>query len=84
MSDSLTQALSNPGPHTAESLAARLPAFPLEAIRAALEALAAQGVLARESEEGGSPHYRLVAPELYAQVNLDVIQNPGGGPNRRR
>ena len=84
MSDSLTQALSNPGPHTAESLAERLPAFPLESIRSALEALTAQGVLARENGEGGPPQYRLVSPELYAQANLDVIRDPAGGHNRRR
>ena len=80
MSDSLTDALSNPGPHTAESLAARLPAFPLDAIRSALEALAAQGVLARDTPDGGPPEYRLVAPERYVQANLDVIKDPAGGP----
>ena len=83
MSDSLTQALAGPGPHTAESLAERLTAFPLEAIRDALDALTAQGVLAREDGSSGPPEYRLVAPDRYVQINLDVIKDPAGGPRRK-
>lgn len=84
MADTLTDALSNPGPHTAESLAGRLPHFPPDAIRDALEALSAQGVLERAVREDGTPEYRYVAPEKYAQANLDVIKDPSKGQNRRR
>ena len=84
MSDDLRRALSDPGPHTVESLARRLPAFPAEAIAAALEALTAQGVLERASLPDGSLEFRYVAPERYAQANLDVIRNPGDRHNRRR
>lgn len=81
MSDALREALSDPGPHTAEALAERLPAFPVEAIRDALEALTAQGVLERLPCPEGF-EYRYVAPERYAQANLDVIRNPGNPGNR--
>lgn len=85
MSSTLKDALTNPGPHTAESLAARLPHFPPEAIREALEALTAQGVLERVTEVEGPPQYRYVAPEKYVQHSLDVVRDParrGGGPPR--
>ena len=82
MSDALRKALSDPGPHTAESLAERLPAFPVEAIRDALEALTAQGVLERRPCPEGGFEYRYVAPERYAQANQDVIRNPGNPHNR--
>jgi len=85
MSDDLKKALSDPGHHTAESLAARLPDFPVEAVRDALDALTAQGVLERVAGPGGAPAYRYVAPERYAQADLDVVRNPGGpGRPRRR
>jgi predicted ArsR family transcriptional regulator len=81
MSDSLNQILAEAGPHTAESLAARLPHFPVDAIRQALEALTAQGVLEREvGEEGGVPTYRYVAPERYVQHTWDVIKDPAKKP----
>jgi hypothetical protein len=78
MPDTLTQALNDPGPHTVESLARRLPDFPPDAIRDALEALTAQGVLQREGEG-----YRYVSPEKYHQADLDVVKNPGTGIKRR-
>jgi hypothetical protein len=84
MSDQLTKALSDPGPHTAESLAERLPGFPLEAIRSALDVLAQQGVLERVERPDASPEYRYVAPERYVQINQDVITNPGARHTRRR
>jgi predicted ArsR family transcriptional regulator len=84
MPDTLTEALSNPGPHTAETLAERLPHFSPETIRDALEALAAQGVLRRSLREDGTPEYHYVAPEKYVQANLDVIKDPAKGQNRRR
>jgi predicted ArsR family transcriptional regulator len=83
MPESLAEALANPGPHTAESLAERLPHFPVEAVRDALEALAAQGVLERVDREDGTPEYRYVAPEKYSQIHLDVIRNPAEAKNRR-
>jgi Fe2+ or Zn2+ uptake regulation protein len=79
VADDLTRALSNPGPHTAESLVERLPGFPLEAVREALETLAAQGVLARHDQPDGTTAYEYVAPDRYVQVNLDVIQDPAKG-----
>jgi len=85
MPSALNDALSDPGPHTAESLAARLPHFPPDAIREALEALSAQGVLERVVGEGGVPEYRYVAPEKYVQHTLDVVRDPAkraGGPGR--
>ena len=84
MSDMLANAIRDPGPHTAESLAERLPAFPREAIEHALEALAAQGVLARTQRPDGTAEYRYVAPEKYVQHNLDVVRNPGDPHNRDR
>jgi predicted transcriptional regulator len=84
MSESLTRALSDPGPHTVESLADRLPDFPAAAIQEALETLSAQGVLERIERPDGDTEYRYIAPERYAQANMDVIQNPGRRPNQRR
>ena len=83
MAGSITEALSNPGPHTAESLAERLPAFPREAIVEALDALAAQGVLQRSVRADGTAEYTYVAPERYHQANLDVVRDPGTGIKRR-
>jgi len=77
MADTIAEALRSPGPHTAESLAEQLPFFPVDAIREALEALAAQGVLERSTGENGQAEYRYVAPDRYVQQNLDVIRNPG-------
>lgn len=79
----LKEALRAPGPHTAASLAERLPAFPREVIAEALEALTAQGVLEREPGPDGEPLYRYVAPERYGQINLDVVRDPGTGIKRR-
>jgi hypothetical protein len=76
MSDALRDALADPGPHTAESLSERLPHFPVHAIREALDLLAGQGVLERTIGAGGTPEYRYVAPERYAQINLDVVRDP--------
>lgn len=82
MAPSLTDALKAPGPHTAASLAERLP-FAEDAVRDALEALTLQGVLAREEGADGEPQYRYVAPDRYHQINLDVIRDPGTGIKRR-
>ena len=83
MPDTLTEALADSGPHTVESLCRKLPDFPPEAVREALEALAAQGVLAKEAGEDGEARYRYVSPDKYHQVNLDVVKDPGTGIKRR-
>jgi predicted transcriptional regulator len=83
MTDALRQALSDPGSHTVDSLAERLPAFPREAVAASLEALADQGVLERTERPDGTPEYRYVAPDRYAQINLDVVKDPGPKFNQR-
>jgi Fe2+ or Zn2+ uptake regulation protein len=80
MSNPLTDALTGPGPHTVASLAARLPQFPADAIRQALDALAAQGVLERIVGDDGATAYRYVAPERYVQHTWDVIKDPGKRP----
>jgi predicted ArsR family transcriptional regulator len=79
----IDEALRSPGPHTTRSLAERLPAFPEEAIRQALEALAAQGVLERSEGASGEAEYRYTAPERYHQINLDAVRDPGTGIRRR-
>jgi predicted transcriptional regulator len=84
MPESLESALKDPGPHTADSLAARLPAFPREAIQQALDLLTDQGVLKREEGPAGEPQYVYVDPTRYAHANRDVIVNPGDAHNRRR
>ena len=84
MAETISEALSGPGPHTVESLAARLPYFPVGAIQEAVEALMLQGVLSRESLPDGSEAYRLVAPERYAQINHDVVRHPPQAQRRRR
>jgi predicted transcriptional regulator len=83
MSDALSRELRNPGPHTAESLAEKLPHFTVERIREALEVLAAQGVLERVPREDGGSAYRYVDPSRYVQANLDVVSNPAADPKDR-
>ncbi len=84
MPTSLNEALADAGPHTVDSLAARMPDFSRDAIANALEALTAQGVLAREAGEDGVAQYRFVAPERYLHANQDVIRDIGQRGNRRR
>ncbi len=84
MANSITLALQDPGPHTAATLAARLPGFPPEAIQQALDTLAAQGVLQRSDGPDGTPSYVYVDPSRYTQASLDVVRNPGDAHNRRR
>jgi len=84
MSDQITRAFQDAGPHTADSLAERLSGFPREAVEQALETLSAQGVLERTVREDGVAEYRYVAPDRYVQHNLDVIVNPGDTHNRPR
>jgi hypothetical protein len=84
MSTYLTDELRKAGPQSATSLAQRLPQFPAAAVEEALEALAAQGVLAREAGPAGEILYTLCAPERYTQIHLDVVRDPARGANRRR
>jgi predicted ArsR family transcriptional regulator len=83
LAGSIVEALRNPGPHTAAGLAEALPGFPPEAIAEALESLAAQGVLERGLTDNGVSTYRYVAPERYAQANLDVVKDPAARFNGR-
>jgi hypothetical protein len=83
MPTSLNEALADAGPHTVDSLAARMPEFSREVIAHALEALTAQGVLAREVGDDGVASYRYVSPERYVQANQDVIRDVGQRSNRR-
>ena len=83
MADSLREALSDPGPYTAEALAEKLPDFTLPAIRDALEFLTAQGVLERSPGPDGAVQYRYVAPERYVQANMDAIRDPARRHERR-
>ena len=77
MAETIPDILANPGPHTPASLAERLPFLSRDAIENALEALSAQGVLARAVGTDGSPEYRLVAPDRYVQAGMDVVRDPG-------
>ena len=84
MPTSLNEALADAGPHTVDTLAARMPEYSRDVIAQALEALATQGVLAREAGDDGVATYRYVAPERYVQANQDVIRDVGQRGNRRR
>jgi DNA-binding HxlR family transcriptional regulator len=83
MATTLTEALTDAGPHTVDSLAARMPEYSRDTLTQALEALTAQGVLAREIGDDGVAFYRYVAPERYVQANQDVIRDVGQRGNRR-
>jgi predicted transcriptional regulator len=83
MHSTLDQALADAGPHTVDSLAARMPDFSRDAIANALEALTTQGVLAREMGAEGVPQYRYVSPERYVQAGQDVIRDVAQRGNRR-
>ena len=80
----LAEAIRSGGPHTAESLGAALPGFPLEAIQDALATLAAAGVLSLEPADDGAPQYRYVGPDRYVWANRDVVVDPAGGGGRSR
>lgn len=83
MALSLNEALADAGPHSVDSLSARMPEFSRDVIAQALEALTAQGVLTREIREDGVAQYHYVAPERYVQANQDVIRDVGQRGNRR-
>ncbi len=79
---SLTDALRDAGPHTAASLAERLPFLAPSAIGEALEVLVVQGVLERVPGVGDTATYRYVAPDRYVQANFGVVQDPAARFNR--
>jgi len=81
VAESLVDQFRKDGPHTVASLARSLPFLPEAAIREALEALTAQGVLARG--DGADPEYRYVAPERYVQIHQDVVADPAARFNDR-
>ncbi len=83
MSEEITRALADSGPHTVESLAARLPDFSAEAIAAALDALAAAGVLKRLTTPEGEEQFQYTNPERYRLVDTPVVRQPGPQFGRR-
>jgi hypothetical protein len=82
----LAQALDemDPGGETVDSLAARLSAFPREAVEEALTMLSAAGVLRKEPGPDGTPRYFYADPSRYKLANMDVIRQPDGATRRRR
>jgi DNA-binding IscR family transcriptional regulator len=85
----LTQALGDMAPQgeTVASLAARLPAFPPEAIEQALSMLADAGVLRREPGPDGALRYFYADPSRYKLADMDVVRRPdsqSGRPGRPR
>jgi hypothetical protein len=70
-------------PETAQSLAARLPGFPPQAIEEALRMLTLSGVLREETLPDGQTGYRYVHPDRYRLINTPVIKQPGPDFGRR-
>ena len=80
----LAQALGemNPEGETVDSLMARLPAFPREAVEEALSMLSAAGILRKESGPDGALRYFYTDPTRYKLVDMDVIRQPDGATRR--
>jgi hypothetical protein len=80
----LAQALGemNPAGETVDSLAARLPAFPREAVEEALSMLSAAGILRQEPGPDGSHRYFYADPSRYKLADMDVIRQPDGATRR--
>jgi hypothetical protein len=70
-------------PETAESLAARLPGFPREAVEEALSMLCLTGVLEKEVLPDGRTGYRYLHPERYRLINAPDVKQPGPDFGRR-
>jgi hypothetical protein len=90
MSDPQVEALLNSvrpdpdaPPETMESLAARLPGFPPEAITEALRMLTLSGVLVKETLPDGTEGYRYQHPERYRLLNVPDVKQPGPDFGRR-
>jgi hypothetical protein len=83
-SQPLSQALGDMDPtgETVDTLSARLPAFPREAVEEALTMLSATGVLRKEVGPDGVARYFFADPSRYKLVDMDVIRQPEGGTRR--
>ena len=67
---------------TVDTLAARLPAFPREAVEEALTMLSDTGVLRKEVGPDGVTRFFYADPSRYKLVDMDVIRQPEGGTRR--
>jgi len=72
----------DPEGETVESLSARLPAFPREAVEEALSLLSAAGVLRQEPGPDGTLRYFYADPSRYKLAGMDVIRQPDGAARR--
>ncbi len=78
MNQEMLGAISDGQARSLPELLERLPQYPEDVLRFAIAALVQQGVLQQETRpEDGTAIYRYVAPERYAQINQDVVSNPG-------
>lgn len=79
-----TQALGEigPGGETVDSLAARLAAFPRQAVEEALAMLSSAGVLRKEPGPDGMTRYFYADPSRYKLADMDVIHHPDGATRR--
>jgi hypothetical protein len=82
----LRQALDemDPGGETVDGLAARLSAFPREAVEEALTMLSAAGVLRKETGPDGTLRYFYADPSRYKLAGMDVVRQPDGATRRPR
>ena len=82
----LAQALDEIDPcgETVDSLAARLSAFPREAVEEALTMLSAAGVLRKETGPDGTLRYFYADPSRYKLAGMDVVRQPDGATRRPR
>lgn len=85
-SEPIAEALNqmDPSGETVDSLAARLPGFPPEAIEEALDMLSAAGVLRKEAAPDGTLRYFYADPSRYKLAEMDVVRRPDGMSGRRR
>jgi hypothetical protein len=83
--DPLAQALGEMDPQgeTADSLTARLPAFPRDAIEQALTMLTDAGVLRKAAGADGTLRYFFADPSRYKLVDMDVVRRPDARTGRR-
>src|SRR5437763_482549 len=81
----LTDALGEMDPQgeTVDSLSARLPAFPREAVEQALTMLTDAGVLRKEAGPDGALRFFYADPSRYKLADMDVIRRPDARSGRR-
>lgn len=68
---------NEPPVETLETLAAKMPGVPREAIEAAVQHFVAAGVLAEEAGPEGERRFRYTNPERYRLIDVPVIRQPG-------